>query len=120
MTEFHKGQEVEVWAALNQWRKDSPKQWRKARIVEGPLIDHDLGYKVELLDGSCFVSRHIRECRYSYDSKCGEVAAWFLKDAPDWLVKELAQHIQDEIEGWLSFNEERIGAAVLVKQKGDT
>jgi hypothetical protein len=111
MAEFHKGQEVEVWGG---------DQWHKAKIVGGSLIDDDT-YEVEFLGSRFFrPTRHIRKRQYSYDSKCGEVAAWFLvnRDAPEYLVKELAQHIQDEIEGWFSFNGERIEAATVAEQEG--
>lgn len=43
----------------------------------------------------------------SYDSKCYELAEHFLSDTPELATerakKELAQHIQDEIEGWLRY-----------------
>ena len=43
----------------------------------------------------------------SYDSKCHDLAAWFLpEDLPspqaERLLAELAQHIQDAIEDWLA------------------
>ena len=40
--------------------------------------------------------------RYSYDEKCEELARHFLPSTiRDSLIKELAQHIQDGVEGWL-------------------
>ena len=41
----------------------------------------------------------------SYDSKCYDLAGWFLSDVPtlatDEKRRELAQSIQDEIEMWI-------------------
>lgn len=42
-----------------------------------------------------------------YDSRCYDLAAVFLSDSPEKNTEanrdELAQHIQDEIEGWIEF-----------------
>jgi len=42
-----------------------------------------------------------------YDSRCYDLAAVFLSDNPEKNTEanraELAQHIQDEIEGWIEF-----------------
>ncbi len=41
----------------------------------------------------------------AYDPECEELAAYFLADSKDELAKrELAQHIQDAVEDWLSGN----------------
>jgi len=53
---------------------------------------------------------------YSYDSKCFDLAKSFISDddhfakrePPDEIVQPLAQHIQDEIEGWLNYDLPRL------------
>lgn len=45
----------------------------------------------------------------SYDPACGDLARHFLGGlARDALVAQLAQHIQNEIEGWLEYEKAEI------------
>jgi hypothetical protein len=113
---FHEGQEVEVWRRRRQIG-GRPNDWRRAKIVKPfpgtPVLDPD-EYVVQFLDNTraVFNAAHIQKRTYRYDPKCGELAASFLgRLAPDWLVEELAQHIQETIDDWLSFEKERIYAA---------
>jgi hypothetical protein len=49
----------------------------------------------------------------SFDPKCYDLAACFLPDAaPERTINALAQLIQDTVEDWLSFERERIEAAI--------
>ena len=49
------------------------------------------------------------EVKSMYDSKCEELARYFLAEdaegeAKELLVKNLAQHIQNEVEAWFEVN----------------
>jgi hypothetical protein len=108
MSEFHKGQEVEVFRF---------GAWHKAKIVDALCHQDDSAndrYEIKFRGGRRITidAELIRKRTYSYDPKCGELAAHFL-DAitPDFLVEELAQHIQTSIEDWLSYEHKRIEVA---------
>jgi hypothetical protein len=51
-----------------------------------------------------------------YDPACGDLARHFLGDlASDRLVKELAQHIQDQVESWIEYEQAALEAALARK-----
>jgi len=116
MSEFHEGQEVEVRVSEDG---QIYREWHKAKII--PHVYDSVTaktpglYRVQFPDGtSCvFDTAHIQKRTRSYDPICDAVAVHFMdRPTPDWLVEELAQHIQDTIEDWLTSESERIEAAI--------
>lgn len=48
----------------------------------------------------------------SYDPACETLARHFLGASSERLAKELAQHIQDEVESWIESEAERLAEAI--------
>lgn len=68
MTQFHEGQDVEVWGTLGEW--DSCHTWLKAKIVRS-LECEECGtlWKVEFPDGTrgIFDAGQIREVQLTFE-----------------------------------------------------
>jgi hypothetical protein len=63
-----------------------------------------------------------RCARHGYDPHCGDLAFFVLlaegTGATHELIEDLAQHIQEAIEDWLTVEKERIEAAIAANHKG--
>lgn len=82
----------------------------RCEICGEPMPAGEEMFKYHGYSGLCPAPRKPK--RYSYDPACEELARHFLSDlAPssDQFARDLAQHLQDEIETWLEFEIKKRG-----------